>query len=117
MNDLRFSDRQLRDLLLPLVVEQTLVMLVGMADTVMVSKLGDAAVSGVSLVDQICNVIIALLAALATGGAVVASQMIGANRRDDACRVSNQLVLVVSGVALAIRSSRFTTRARRSIDR
>ena len=102
MNDLRFSDRQLRDLLLPLVVEQTLVMLVGMADTVMVSKLGDAAVSGVSLVDQICNVIIALLAALATGGAVVASQMIGANRRDDACRVSNQLVLVVSGVALAI---------------
>lgn len=102
MNDLRFSDRQLRDLLLPLVVEQALVMLVGMADTVMVSKLGDAAVSGVSLVDQICNVIIALLAALATGGAVVASQMIGANRRDDACRVSNQLVLVVSGVALAI---------------
>ena len=84
MNELterRFTDRQLLELLLPLVVEQTLVMLVGMADTVMVSKLGDAAVSGVSLVDQICNVIIALLAALATGGAVVASQMIGADRR------------------------------------
>ena len=90
MNELterRFTDRQLLELLLPLVVEQTLVMLVGMADTVMVSKLGDAAVSGVSLVDQICNVIIALLAALATGGAVVASQMIGADRREDACRV------------------------------
>ena len=105
MNELterRFTDHQLLELLLPLVVEQTLVMLVGMADTVMVSKLGDAAVSGVSLVDQICNVIIALLAALATGGAVVASQMIGANRREDACRVSNQLVLVVTGVALLI---------------
>ncbi len=105
MNELterRFTDRQLLELLLPLVVEQTLVMLVGMADTIMVSKLGDAAVSGVSLVDQICNVIIALLAALATGGAVVASQMIGANRREDACRVSNQLVLVVTGVALLI---------------
>ena len=105
MNELterRFTDRQLLELLLPLVVEQTLVMLVGMADTVMVSKLGDAAVSGVSLVDQICNVIIALLAALATGGAVVASQMIGADRREDACRVSNQLVLVVTGVALLI---------------
>ena len=89
MNDLRFSNQKLRDLLLPLLIEQALVMLVGMADTVMVSKLGDAAVSGVSLVDQICNVIIALLEALATGGAVVASQMIGADRREDACRVSN----------------------------
>ena len=102
MNELRFSNQKLRDLLLPLLIEQALVMLVGMADTVMVSKLGDAAVSGVSLVDQICNVIIALLAALATGGAVVASQMIGADRREDACRVSNQLVLVVTGVALVI---------------
>ncbi len=102
MNEPRFSNRQLRDLIFPLLIEQALVMLVGMADTVMVSKLGDAAVSGVSIVDQICNVIIALLAALATGGAVVASQMIGADRREDACRASNQLVLVVTGVALII---------------
>ncbi len=102
LNELRFSNKQLRDLIFPLLIEQALVMLVGMADTVMVSKLGDAAVSGVSIVDQICNVIIALLAALATGGAVVASQMIGADRPDDACRASNQLMIVVTGVALII---------------
>ena len=57
-----YSNRQLRDLLIPLLIEQTLVMLVGMADTVMVSSLGEAAVSGVSLVDQLCNVLLALFA-------------------------------------------------------
>ena len=87
---------------LPLLIEQTLSIFVGMADTIMVSSLGDAAISGVSLVDMICNVLITLFAALATGGAVVASQMLGANRRNDACRVANQLVLVVLGVSLLI---------------
>ena len=95
-----YSNRQLRDLLIPLLIEQTLVMLVGMADTVMVSSLGEAAVSGVSLVDQLCNVLLALFAALATGGAVVAAQMLGAQRRDQACKSSNQLVLVALGVSL-----------------
>ena len=97
-----FTNRQLGKLLLPLLVEQALSIFVGMADTVMVSTLGDAAISGVSLVDMICNVLIALFAALATGGAVVASQMLGANRRSDACRVTNQLTLVVLGVSVAI---------------
>lgn len=97
-----FTNRQLGKLLLPLLIEQTLSIFVGMADTVMVSALGDAAISGVSLVDMFCNVLIALFSALATGGAVVASQFIGANRRSDACRVSNQLVLVVLGVSLLI---------------
>lgn len=97
-----YSNKQLTKLLLPLLVEQTLSIFVGMADTVMVSSLGDAAISGVSLVDMICNVIITLFAALATGGAVVSSQLLGAQRRNDACRVSNQLVLVVLGVSLAI---------------
>ena len=97
-----FTNRQLGKLLLPLLIEQTLSIFVGMADTVMVSALGDAAISGVSLVDMFCNVLIALFSALATGGAVVASQFIGANRRNDACRVSNQLVLVVLGVSLLI---------------
>ena len=97
-----YSNRQLRDLLIPLLIEQTLVMLVGMADTVMVSSLGEAAVSGVSLVDQLCNVLLALFAALATGGAVVAAQMLGAQRRDQACKSSNQLVLVALGVSLVI---------------
>lgn len=97
-----YTNKQLLKLILPLLVEQTLSIFVGMADTVMVSMLGDAAISGVSLVDMICNVLITLFAALATGGAVVASQLLGAGRKDDACRVSNQLMLVVLGVSLAI---------------
>lgn len=97
-----FTNRQLMTLLLPLFFEQFLSIFVGMADTVMVSSLGDAVVSGVSLVDMLCNVLITLLAALATGGAVVASQLLGAKRQDDACRVSNQLIMVTVGVAMMI---------------
>lgn len=97
-----YTNKQLLKLLLPLLVEQTLSIFVGMADTVMVSSLGDAAISGVSLVDMICNVLITLFAALSTGGAVVASQLLGAGRRNDACRVANQLVLVVLGVSVMI---------------
>lgn len=97
-----YTNKQLLRLLLPLLVEQTLSIFVGMADTVMVSSLGDAAISGVSLVDMICNVLITLFAALSTGGAVVASQLLGAGRRNDACRVANQLVLVVLGVSVMI---------------
>ncbi|MBQ9951608.1 MAG: MATE family efflux transporter [Clostridia bacterium] len=97
-----YTNKQLLRLLLPLLVEQTLSIFVGMADTIMVSSLGDAAISGVSLVDMICNVLITLFAALATGGAVVASQLLGANRRNDACRVANQLVMVVLMVSVAI---------------
>lgn len=97
-----YTNKQLLRLLLPLLVEQTLSIFVGMADTVMVSSLGDAAISGVSLVDMICNVLITLFAALSTGGAVVASQLLGVGRRNDACRVANQLVLVVLGVSVMI---------------
>ncbi len=97
-----YTNKKLLKLLLPLLAEQTLSIFVGMADTVMVSSLGDAAISGVSLVDMMCNVLITLFAALATGGAVVSSQLMGANRKNDACRVANQLILVVLGVSLAI---------------
>lgn len=63
-----FSNQDLWVLILPLMIEQFLAISVGMADTMMVSHAGEAAVSGVSLVDMVNNVIIALLAALATGG-------------------------------------------------
>ena len=71
-----FSNTDLKVLIVPLVIEQFLAITVGMSDTVMVSFAGEAAVSGVSLVDMVNNVIISLLAALATGGAVVISQFI-----------------------------------------
>ncbi len=64
-----FSQRDLLKLVGPLLVEQLLAVTVGMADTMMVSRCGEAAISGVSLVDMINNLIIVLFAALATGGA------------------------------------------------
>ena len=68
----RFDNRVLAKLILPIIGEQFLVVLVGMADTLMVSYAGEAAVSGVSLVDQLNNVFILVFTALASGGAVVA---------------------------------------------
>ncbi|MEG0179945.1 MAG: MATE family efflux transporter, partial [Oscillospiraceae bacterium] len=63
-----FSNRTLLKLILPLAAEQLLLVTVGMADTVMVSIVGEAAVSGISLVDSINILLIQLFAALATGG-------------------------------------------------
>jgi Na+-driven multidrug efflux pump len=68
----------------------------------MVSGAGETAVSGVSLVNTISNLLIYVFTALATGGAVVASQAIGAKRKDTANIVSNQLILICFAVALVI---------------
>ncbi len=91
-----FSQKDLNRLIVPLIFEQTLAITVGMADTMMISSAGEAAVSGVSLVDMFNNFIINVLAALSTG-AVVTSQFLGARRREDACRSAKQLI-VASGV-------------------
>ena len=87
-----FTNQQLLALLWPLIIEQALGVLVGMADTVMVSSVGEAAISGVSLVDMINQLIITVFGALATGGAVVASQHLGAKRPEEAARSAGQLV-------------------------
>ena len=72
-----FSNRDIQKLIVPLFFEQLLVMLVGVADTFIVSYAGDAAVSGVSLVNMFNTIFIYLFTALASGGAVVVSQYIG----------------------------------------
>ena len=87
-----FSNSDLKKLIVPLIFEQTLAITVGMADTMMISSAGEAAVSGVSLVDMLNNLIISVLAALATGGAVVTSQFIGAGKNGSACRSAKQLI-------------------------
>ena len=97
-----FSKKDLRKLIIPLILEQTLAITVGMADTMMISSAGEAAVSGVSLVDMFNNLIISVLAALATGGAVVASQCIGAGRREEACRSARQLVFTEAAITIGI---------------
>ena len=68
-----YQKQDLRRMLAPLVVEQVLAMLVGMVDTMMVPSAGEAAVSGVALVDMVNYLIITVMAALTTGGAVVIS--------------------------------------------
>ena len=72
-----FNRKDLIRLLAPLIVEQILAVLVGMADVIMVAAVGEAAVSGVSLVDSISILILQILAALATGGAVISAQYLG----------------------------------------
>lgn len=97
-----FSKKDLRKLIIPLILEQTLAITVGMADTMMISSAGEAAVSGVSLVDMFNNLIISVLAAIATGGAVVTSQCIGAGRREEACRSARQLVFTEAAITIGI---------------
>lgn len=89
-----FSNQDLIRLILPLIAEQTLSMLVGMADTLMITYAGEAAVSGVSLVDMLNNFFIFLFSALVTGGAVVVSQYIGSKNRENGNMAAGQLVLL-----------------------
>ena len=91
-----FSNRQLIRLIIPLLIEQALTMLVGLCDGIMVSSVGEAAISGVSLVDMINAVVLVLFGALATGGAVVTSQFIGARKMHDAQKSVGQLVLMAA---------------------
>ena len=89
-----FSNKDLRDLIIPLFVEQFLLLLVGMADTFVVSYAGDAAVSGVSLVNSFNTVFVFLFTALSSGGAVIISQYIGCGNNKAASRASGQLLMI-----------------------
>ncbi len=97
-----FSKQDLRKLIIPLILEQALAITVGMADTMMISSVGEAAVSGVSLVDMYNNLVFSVLAALATGGAVVTSQYLGAGRPEKACRSARQLICTAGMIAIAV---------------
>ena len=95
-----FSQDALRKLLWPLIIEQFLAIAMGMADTVMAASCGEAVVSGISLVDSICVLLIGLFTAMASGGAVVAAQYMGHGDKEMVGRASNQLFIAVGGVAL-----------------
>ena len=88
-----FSNKTLKEMIVPLFLEQLLVMLVGLTDTLVVSYAGEAAVSGVSLVNQFNTIFIYLFTALASGGAVVISQYIGRREMDAAGESASQLLL------------------------
>lgn len=102
-----FSNQDLKAMIIPLFLEQLLVMLVGIADTLVVSHAGEAAVSGVSLVNQFNTIFIYLFTAVASGGAVVISQYIGRKEKAAAGESASQLLLfsavfsvIISVVAL-----------------
>lgn len=97
-----FSNKQLKDMILPLLMEQFLLMLVSLADTMVVSYAGEAAVSGVSLVNSFNTIFINLFTALASGGAVVVSQYIGRRDMKMASESSSQLLMVATVFAVVI---------------
>ena len=90
-----FSKKDLQKLIIPLMFEQLLAVSVGMVDTLMVSQAGEAAISGVALVDNINRLIIQVMAALATGGAVVCSQFVGKGKEEGAKKSGAQLETVL----------------------
>ena len=89
-----FSNADLKKLILPLFLEQLLLMLVGLADIFIISFVGEASVSGVSLVNSFNTIFLFLFTALASGGAVVISQYIGRNEKEMADRASSQLLII-----------------------
>lgn len=97
-----FSNTDLRKLIVPIIIEQFLAMLVGLADTLMISYAGEAAVSGVSLVNQLNNVFILVFTALASGGTVVASQYIGRGDRKEGSLASGQLVMITTAISIIL---------------
>ena len=99
-----YDNKSLAKLLLPLVIEQLLIVFVGMADVLMVATLGEAAVSGVSLVDAINNLILQVLFAMTAGGTVICAQFIGKKDDRKASKVGGQLffITVVSMVIISL---------------
>lgn len=96
-----FTDKSLRRLILPLFLDQILLVLVGIVSTMLLSYAGEAAISGVSLVEMINVLLINTLTAIATGGAVVVSQYIGSQNILNARKSAGQVVLITFIVSIA----------------
>ena len=99
-----FSNSDLRKLIGPLIVEQLLLIVVGLVDSIMVASVGESAVSAVSLVDTIMVLVTQVFTALGTGGAVVAGQFLGQKNEKKSCEASDQLMLflLVSSIGVMI---------------
>lgn len=99
-----FSNSDLKKLIGPLIVEQLLLIVVGLVDSIMVASVGESAVSAVSLVDTIMVLVTQVFTALGTGGAVVAGQFLGQKNKEKSCEASDQLILflLVSSIGVMI---------------
>lgn len=105
-----FSNRDLVRLMIPLIIEQLLAVTVGMADSMMVASLGEAAVSSVSLVDTVNVLLGSLCASLATGGAIVTGQYLGSGNKDRAQRSAEQLILFLAVLSLVVTGAMYALR-------
>lgn len=95
-----FTRRQIITLLIPLMLEQTLSGLMGIADTMMVTAVGESAISAVALVDSVNTLMLNLLSALAAGGVIVCSQYLGREQADQAGNAARQVLIVSLGLGL-----------------
>ncbi|MBQ8849721.1 MAG: MATE family efflux transporter [Clostridia bacterium] len=97
-----FSGRGIAKLILPLIIQNVLSVAVGAVDTVMVSYAGEAAVSGVSLVNSLDTLLVLFFSSLVTGGAVIVAQAIGKKKKDEAQETSKQLLYASTAMALLL---------------
>lgn len=97
-----FTNKDLRNLIIPLFIEQFLLMFVGIADTFVVSFSSESDVSGVSLVTSFNTILIFLFTALSSGGAVIISQYIGCEKSDSASRSASQLLMISVAMTIPI---------------
>ena len=97
-----FSNRMICALLVPVVLEQLLNSIMGTADTMMVSNVGSAAISAVSLVDSINILVIQAFSALAAGGAIVCAQYIGQQNHKKANESARQVLFIITAISVAV---------------
>ena len=98
----RFSNHQLRRMMIPLFIEQLLLMVVGLADTMMVSHAGEATVSGVSLDTMIYTIFILIFSSLGAGGGVIVAQYIGRKDRENGNTAASQVFLVSFSISIVL---------------
>ena len=89
-------------LLIPVVLEQLLNSIMGTADTMMVSNVGSAAISAVSLVDSINVLVIQAFSALAAGGAIICAQYIGQRNKEKANESARQVLFIITAISVAV---------------
>lgn len=97
-----FSNKDLKKLLIPLIIEQLLNSLMGTADSMMVSNVSSAAISAVSLVDSINILVIQAFYALAAGGTIICSQYIGRGDEKNANHTAKQLVFIIACISVVV---------------